>query len=151
MIRRLILSLLFVPGVVLAMDTPITAGGTTLPNVAATNYGPISGNLLNWSTTDAAIRNKAGDIGACTIKNFLCRVATAPGVGTQWDFTLVQNGSDTGLICTIAGTNTTGSDTNAAHFVTSASYDKPAICNDSRRNNGDRSHRIPQSAGKCGR
>lgn len=99
---------LLVASRVSAYDTPVSAGGNTLPSVSATNYGYVSGNLNFWNTTDNAIRNVipvAGDQ-----KTLYVEVGTAPGAGKSWVFTLVKNGVDTSSTCTIADAATSCSD-----------------------------------------
>ena len=108
MFKKLLLALI-IPSIAVAMDTPITAGGSTVPSLTVTNYSSISGNLLNWDTVEGNVRN-INSADSCTIKSFFCSVGTAPGVGKSWSFTLVDNAVDTALVCTIADANTTGSD-----------------------------------------
>lgn len=45
-----------------------------------------------------------------TAQNLDCTVATAPGVGESWTFTLRENAGDTSLTCQISGTSTTCED-----------------------------------------
>lgn len=104
----IILALLLTASGAAAYDTPVSAGGNTLPSVSATNYGYVSGNLNFWNTTDNAIRNVipvAGDQ-----KTLYVEVGTAPGAGKSWVFTLVKNGVDTFSTCTIADAATSCSD-----------------------------------------
>lgn len=91
-----------------AMDTPINAGGTTVPSLTVTNYSPIFGNRLNWSATETGVRSIIPAPG--TFKSFYAGVAVAPAVGKSWTFTLIKNGSATGITCQIVDAATTCSD-----------------------------------------
>lgn len=103
-IRRLLLKIVFalalLPSIAFSFDTPMSAGGTTVPSVSVTNYTYASGNLLYWQTTDALVHSVISTAGEA--KDLRVSVGAAPGVGKSWAVTLVNNGVDTALTCTIA-------------------------------------------------
>lgn len=126
--RRLLLLILATISLCLpetfALDTPILSGGTTLPSTSATQYTFAQGNLLTWvNTNDAAARNVVPVAG--TAKTFYANVATAPGAGKSWAFTLYKNGSATSSTCTIADAATDCSD--VTHTVSLVAGDTISI------------------------
>lgn len=91
------------------------SGGSTVPSSSATNYGFPMANLNNWSATEATQRMPVSIAG--TISTLYVHLATAPGAGTSWAFTLVKNGVDTALTCTVADAAVTCNDTSNSFSV----------------------------------
>lgn len=80
------------------------AGGST----SAVNYGVFASGLIAFSTTQTDIEQVISH--DLTIDRLMVYLATAPGSGKSWEFTLMKNGSATGLTCTISDAATTGQD-----------------------------------------
>jgi hypothetical protein len=60
---------------------------------------------------DAAEAKVQGMVGGAdgttyTVASFRARIATAPGVGKSWTFTVRKNGSNQAMVCSITGTAT---------------------------------------------
>lgn len=87
-----------------ALNTPIIVNTASNPNNAATSYIHPAGFVGTWTTTESDRRQVMPLDG--TFKNFYVRVNTAPSSGRSYVFTLVKNGSDTAITCTIADTAT---------------------------------------------
>ncbi len=81
-----------------------TANASQNPSTGATNYIAIDGKLGAWSASE----NQVSQIipHALTISNLRIDVATAPGAGKSYAYTIEKNGSDTGLTVTISGAST---------------------------------------------
>lgn len=94
------------------------AGSTTAISNSATRYSPFaqSGATASWTTSVAAAQTPISAAG--TISRLRVRLGTALSAGS-FTFTLVKNGVDTALTCTI--TNQQGSDT--SNTVTVAAGD----------------------------
>jgi len=109
-LSSLFLLLIFLNSVAISqsIDTPIMAGSNSLPSTSTVNYSHPFGNLLTWNVTENNQRSVIAVDG--TSSNFYANVATAPGAGTSWAFTLVKNGVDTAITCTIADAATSCSD-----------------------------------------
>lgn len=109
-LKALILSVvIFWASAAQAMDTPIVSGGTEAPSNSATNYWVVNGTTISWNATENNVSNIVSVAG--TWKTFYASVATAPGAGTSWTFTLMLNGSPTSSACTISDAATTCNDT----------------------------------------
>lgn len=116
----ILLAAFFVANVSYALDTPMMGGGTTVPSSSVPQYTYASGNLLTWNNTETATRNVIPIAGVG--KTLYVELATAPGAGASWAFTLVLNGSDTTSTCTIADSATTCND--VTHTFNIAANDK---------------------------
>ena len=93
---------------------------TSMTNTATRYQGVFSANNHGvWNSTEANIRAVCPAAG--TLRNFKVNLATAPGTGKSWTFTIRKNGVDTGLTLTISDTNTTSKDT--THSVSVAAGD----------------------------
>ena len=80
----------------------IIAGGGS-PSTSSTNYLPFG--LLSQSATESNVRMPspvAGALGTLTVKT-----SDDAGGGNTWTFTIVRNGSDTALTCSISGSSAT--------------------------------------------
>ncbi|MGD9613853.1 MAG: hypothetical protein AB7H90_01500 [Alphaproteobacteria bacterium] len=89
---------------------PTTTGSFPLmcarPNSASTTltfYYPLSGGTAAGSATEADEQSIAENM---VITTMSVKLDTAPGTGASRTFTLRKNGVDTGLTCTISGTDT---------------------------------------------
>lgn len=90
---------------------------TAQPSTSATNYTSLTNGLISWDTTESNTENVAGGPGAWLLDQFTYTVATAPGVGKQWVFTVRVNETDTAMKVTISGTNVTATYGGAAITV----------------------------------
>jgi len=77
-------------------------------NSGTTVYGGIYGRTFFDVTDDTYYREICPCAG--TIKNLYVKLTGAPGAGKSYTFTLCVNGTPSALTCTIADTDTTGSD-----------------------------------------
>lgn len=100
------------------------AGAST----SATNYAPIGypSQVTSFGATEATV---ARPIPVTTnLTNLYVGLLTAPGVGKSFAFTVMKNGSTTGLTVTISGTNTTATDTiNTAAFTAADTISLQAV------------------------
>lgn len=100
---------------------PAASNGFNLSG-SVTAYNTISGGH-NWSTTEAVRKQLIAASGK--LKSLKVELSGAPGSGKSYTITLRINGVDTALTCTIANTDTTGSDT--THQVTVAPGDEVSL------------------------
>lgn len=103
--------------------SPLLGRGGALSTAASRYYGPGSNNATSGVTTDASARQVMAQAG--TFLSLTARVILAPGTGTSWVFTLVKNGVDTAMTCTIADAATSAGD--AAHPIDYVAGDTVSI------------------------
>lgn len=89
------------------MKRVLYARSVTAPSNSATSYANPAQSMA-FSTTLAA--RTVPWIVAGTFDNFIVTLDVAPGAGKSWVFTLVINGSDTGITVTISDSATTARD-----------------------------------------
>lgn len=114
MANRLLAALSFlVAGVAVAMDTPVLGGSPGSPSAASSNFNYIH-TTAAWDS-NAALRQSVipFDLNVTTLSVVL---QTAPGAGTQRDFVIRKNGSDTVLGCSIIDTAVSCSSSTAVAF-----------------------------------
>ena len=97
----------------------VAGTGTATPGTGSTSYIGLCGKD-NSGTTEAQHNTIVPTAG--TFTKLYVEVSVAPGVGKSWAFTLMKNGSATGITCTIADTATAANDT--AHTATCVATDK---------------------------
>jgi len=86
----------------------ILLSGTNLsPSVSATNYGDFFSHMGTWGTTESIHQQVAQ---AIRLKKCYIQLATAPGAGKSYTFTVRNDSVDTALSIQVSGTDTTGSD-----------------------------------------
>jgi outer membrane protein assembly factor BamB len=94
----------------------IIGGGTGSVNLqgASTNYVPMFNS--NRSAVESEVQQFMPVAG--TVSNFYVNLDGSPGTSRWYTFVVRKNGADTPLTCTIADTDTTGSDlTNSVSFA----------------------------------
>lgn len=91
-----------------ALDTPMLWGGSSVPSNSATNYTYVYGNSGSWNATEVNVRSIVPIAGS--FKNLRIIHDAAPTSGKSFAYTVVKNGSDTGITCTIANANTSCTD-----------------------------------------
>lgn len=97
-------------------DYTVLSGGSGGNNMANTDWAPLGGIAVGGSASEPPGRFVAA--GAGTVRDFYCAAGVAPGAGNSFIYTLRVNGSNTSVVCTIADTNTSSSDTtNTAAIV----------------------------------
>jgi hypothetical protein len=79
-------------------------------SAAAIRYFPLGANSGHTGQTTFAVASQAMG-GSGTLKNLYILLPNAPGVGTNFVFTVMKNGSATAMTVTISDTATAGSDT----------------------------------------
>lgn len=99
------------------MISVLMGADNTAPSTTVTNYNFVTAsNTSTWNTSETArdgVFSRASDI-----SNLYVEVSTAPGVGRSYTFTILKNGSATALTATIAGTDTSATDsTHTASFA----------------------------------
>ena len=106
----------------------ITGTNGNNPSNSATNYTFFGSPDVSttWQTTEANISGIVPTAG--TIDNLYIQSSAAPGAAKSYAFTVVKNGSDTSLTCSLTGTGsgagvTTCNDTTGGHAVTVAAGD----------------------------
>lgn len=104
------------------MEQPIISGYYNLLHTANTEYNRVTGGFL-WTSTENNVRQLISRAGY--LRNLRFRLDQAPGAGTSYTFTLRVNGADSALTCSIADTETQGSDT--VHTVAVAAGDYVSI------------------------
>jgi hypothetical protein len=83
---------------------------TAAPSTSVANYEDPYGSGANaWNATEPSVYAR---FPASTLKNLYVSLASAPGTGTSYTFTLRSGGtSSTGITATVSGTATTANDT----------------------------------------
>lgn len=89
------------------MEQVLIGGIDDALNFTATEYNSIVGGQ-GWVDADSRVRQVVSAAG--NIKNLRIVLAAAPSAGDSFAFTLMLNGSPTGLTCTVSNTDTTASD-----------------------------------------
>ena len=93
----------------------VVGGGTGSTNLSATAATFVSAFNSSASGTESAVDQLLPIDG--TFSQFYIRLDGSPGSGNSYALTLRKNGVDTALTCTVSGTATECSDTNAADSV----------------------------------
>lgn len=91
-----------------AKQSLILFGGLGFAGTSYTNYGNIFSHGRNWSQFEDPFQQIIPTSGKLSF--FAIELATAPGAGKSWFFTLRKNGDDTNLDFIISGTDTYGAD-----------------------------------------
>lgn len=92
-----------------ASDSVLVSGTIANPSNSATNYGcPYGFTSGTWGSVETTRRITCASAG--TFSKFRVNLLTAPGSGNSYTFTILKNGSSTGVTVAISGTATTGSD-----------------------------------------
>lgn len=104
------------------MISHIIGATTSAPSTSAANYNaPTSAGTGSWNATEALRAQVVPH--AMTVDQLRVTVTNAPGVAANYAFTLVKNGGDTGLTCTIGSDATMVSNQDLTHTVTLAAGD----------------------------
>ena len=89
-------------------ESCVLGGQFASPSVSVTSFMTITTSTLSFGPTEIDSRQL---IRACVLKKFYVEVTTDPGSGNSWDLTVRKNEASTALTVNIAGTDTTGNDT----------------------------------------
>lgn len=107
-----------------ASETFLIGGSNTgTPSNTAVNYASF-GALDNAQNAAEAIVAALCAVGGVVDKLYVT-LSGAPGAGTSYAYELIKNGSPTGITCTVADTNTSGSD--LSHSISIAPGDTISI------------------------
>lgn len=101
------------------MDSVIIGGDNSSPSTAATRYNVIFGQQ-SWATIESDAWQLVSTDGF--IKNLRIEMNNPPGVGDDWDFTLMLNGAPTALTVNLTGAAVTGEDLVNQIDVTGGDY-----------------------------
>ena len=89
-------------------DHLVAFSSASNPSTSAVNYTHLAAGDTGYASTD--IVKSLGQVGSVTniqMDAMYVNLVTAPGAGKSYLVTLYQNGSSTGLACTVADTATT--------------------------------------------
>ncbi len=105
------------------MKKVLLSSTTGTPSSSATNYTFLHDMQSGvWTGFSNSLQTSCYIHNYVRITNFTVDLLTAPGAGKSWTFTIVKNGSDTGLTVTISDTNTQASISTAVAFGAPGDY-----------------------------
>lgn len=94
----------------MALLTSPIFGHAGVLSTSGTRYYPIAAGIDHAATTNETDA-RCVMAGAGTLQNLRVKVTVAPGAGKDWTFTVMKNGSATGIVLTVADAATSGADT----------------------------------------